>query len=143
MPAVRQMPDVLGSYSFNGVWGGRPNFREEDLKHPPNDVPYLVDGIYTFVLPFPTDKPATDLFAGTRPNTSSSVDPYALTGNNLPRHGNRPRSIPRNWPEDKPLPGAVNVGFFDGHVSLTKLDNLWNLSWYPGYQPLSKRPGLP
>jgi len=104
-------------------------------------TPLVMDGTFEGVWPWADDKPASDLYAGNR-----GQEIYSLGGMetiNIPRHGNRPRTISRNWPEDKPLPGAVNVGFFDGHVALTKLDNLWNLSWYPDYQPPVKRPGLP
>jgi prepilin-type processing-associated H-X9-DG protein len=51
--------------------------------------------------------------------------------------------VPTNWPADKPLPGAVNVSFFDGHGELMKLDRLWQLYWHKDWQPPAKRPGLP
>ena len=61
----------------------------------------------------------------------------------LPRHGNRPNPIPREWPSDQPSPGAINVSFFDGHGELVRLDRLWQLYWHKDYQPPAKRPGLP
>ena len=61
----------------------------------------------------------------------------------IPRHGSRPSPVPRQWPADRPLPGAVNVTFFDGHGELVKLDRLWRLCWHVDYQPPAKRPGLP
>jgi prepilin-type processing-associated H-X9-DG protein len=61
----------------------------------------------------------------------------------LPRHGSRPNPLPSEWPSDKPLPGAVNVSFFDGHGELVKLDRLWQLYWHKDHQPPAKRPGLP
>ena len=69
---------------------------------------------------------------------------FHWAGNNvvLARHGSRPHRVPTDWPQNQPLPGAVNVSFFDGHGKLVKLDRLWQLYWYPGYQP-AKRPGLP
>jgi prepilin-type processing-associated H-X9-DG protein len=60
-----------------------------------------------------------------------------------PRHGSRPNPVPTQWPQTLPLPGAVNVSFFDGHGELVKLDRLWQLYWHPDYQPPAKRPGLP
>jgi prepilin-type processing-associated H-X9-DG protein len=59
-----------------------------------------------------------------------------------PRHGRRPNPVPQYWPVDQPLPGAINVGFFDGHAELVKLDLLWQLYWHRGYAPPAKRPGL-
>lgn len=61
----------------------------------------------------------------------------------IPRHGNRPRSPPSDWPANRLLPGAVNMAFYDGHVELVKLDNLWQLNWHKDYLPPAKRPGLP
>ncbi len=61
----------------------------------------------------------------------------------IPRHGNRPRTVPRYWPRSQRLPGAINVAFFDGHGQQVRLDNLWQLYWHVGYQPPAKRPGLP
>lgn len=61
----------------------------------------------------------------------------------IPRHGNRPSPLPTYWPDDQPLPGAVNVLFFDGHRELVKLDHLWQLCWHKDYQPPAKRAGLP
>jgi prepilin-type processing-associated H-X9-DG protein len=60
----------------------------------------------------------------------------------IPRHGSRPNSIPRDWPYNLPLPGAINVAFLDGHGELVKLDRLWQLYWHVDYQPPAKRPGL-
>jgi prepilin-type N-terminal cleavage/methylation domain-containing protein/prepilin-type processing-associated H-X9-DG protein len=61
----------------------------------------------------------------------------------IPRHGSRPNPVPTYWPPNKPLPGAVNVSFFDGHGELVKLDRLWQLYWHRDYQPPARRPGLP
>jgi prepilin-type N-terminal cleavage/methylation domain-containing protein/prepilin-type processing-associated H-X9-DG protein len=67
----------------------------------------------------------------------------------LPRHGSRPRLVGANlpylwydWPVDQPLSGAINVGFFDGHVEQVALDQLWQLYWHKDYVAPQKRPGL-
>jgi len=88
-------------------------------------------------VPFARDLPASDLY-----------DPYPYYGDsemramNVPRHGNRPQPIPRNWPASRPLPGKVNVAFHDGHAEAVKLDGLWQLYWSADYVPPPKRPGL-
>jgi len=61
----------------------------------------------------------------------------------MPRHGRRPNQVPSYWPPEKPMPGAINVTFFDGHTGPVKLDDLWQLYWHKDYQPPAKRPGLP
>ncbi|HEV2392403.1 MAG TPA: hypothetical protein VG146_08575 [Verrucomicrobiae bacterium] len=60
----------------------------------------------------------------------------------MPRHGNSPASAPTYWPMNQPLPGAINVSFYDGHGETVQLDRLWQLYWGPYYQPPARRPGL-
>ena len=48
----------------------------------------------------------------------------------------------QGWVHPEPLPGAVNVSFFDGHGELIKLDCLWQLYWHKDYRPPAKRTGL-
>jgi prepilin-type processing-associated H-X9-DG protein len=85
------------------------------------------------------DPPGKDLYAGTI--TGNSAD-YGIGVMNISRHGSRPNPVPRDWPATLPLPGAVNVGFYDGHAEPVKLDRLWQLYWHVGYVPPDKRPGL-
>ena len=60
----------------------------------------------------------------------------------IPRHGSHPNPVPRNWPITQPLPGAVNVTFYDGHVEAVKLERLWQIYWHAKWVPPAKRPGL-
>jgi|KBSSwiStaDraftv2_1062776.scaffolds.fasta_scaffold3924261_1 hypothetical protein len=50
--------------------------------------------------------------------------------------------VPRDWPQNKRLPGAINVEFVDGHGEQVKLDRLWEFYWQVGYQVPARRPGL-
>ena len=59
----------------------------------------------------------------------------------LARHGSRPRPLPKRWTPGQRLPGAVNVGFLDGHVEQVQLERLWQLYWHYDYQPPANRPG--
>jgi prepilin-type processing-associated H-X9-DG protein len=43
--------------------------------------------------------------------------------------------MPAFWPPNRPLPGAVNVAFFDGHGETVKLPRLWQLYWHRDYLP--------
>jgi len=121
------------SYGFNGVLP----FRQTSYSY--SETPLILDSSTIWANVQPWQLPATDLYLGQRADSTYGD----MASINIPRHGNRPTSIPRSWPENRPLPGSVNVGFFDGHVKTTKLDDLWNLSWYPEYEPPAKRPGLP
>ena len=60
----------------------------------------------------------------------------------LARHGSRPATIPDEWDPYQKLPGAINVGLFDGHVEQVPLERLYRLQWYHGYEPPTKRPGI-
>ena len=83
--------------------------------------------------PFNLTSPIDAMRKGAPPSASYMV----------PRHGNNPHPAPSSWPADKPLPGAINVSFFDGHSQLVRLENLWQLYWHKEYVPPPKRPELP
>jgi prepilin-type processing-associated H-X9-DG protein len=105
----------------------------------PAETPVLADGANLMVWPRADDRPPTSYdWGGSEWSWHDNMAAVAL-----PRHGGRPNAVPTEWPPDKPLPGAVNVSFFDGHSALVKLDRLWNLDWHKDYQPPAKRPGLP
>ncbi len=113
-------------------------FRNESDIIRPAMTPVLADGIFAYTYPEETDLPASDLY--TYP--TNSLLPLGMNIFNIPRHGDAPPSAPTNWPISRPLPGAVNVGFYDGHVQVAKLDYLWQLYWHVGYVAPAKRPGL-
>ncbi len=114
-------------------------FRSESDIARPAFTPFLADGVFPVVYPRASDLPPRDLIRG---------DGFLFTTNqmrflSIPRHGTRPNPVPTDWPTNQPLPGAVNVSFFDGHGELVKLDRLWQLDWHSDYRPPAKRPGLP
>ena len=111
---------------------------EGDIMQPAS-TPFLADGVDYYAVPLASDVPATDLV----PTTAFGGGTGWMNNFVIPRHGSRPSRVPTNWPRDKPLPGAVNVCFFDGHAQLVKLDDLWQLCWHKDYKPPPKRPGLP
>lgn len=142
--------DWLASYTLNGYImalvqtneGGElqpypHDFLNDSQMPQPASTPALADGIAEVTFPGASQMPATNLYTGDGGGPAGTIK--AL---NIPRHGSRPRPVPRNWPVSLPLPGAVNVGFFDGHVQAVKLDGLWHLYWYVDYVPPAKRPGL-
>ena len=118
-------------------------FTTESQVAQPMATPVLADGVWPFVRPIAQDTPATDLAEPGVSDAASTLDGGGMSSMTIPRHGSRPSPVPRQWPSDQPLPGAVNVAFFDGHGELVKLDRLWQLYWHVDYQPPAKRPGLP
>ncbi len=137
---------AVGSYGVNGWLGGPVQHwtmdeafcAETDIAHP-SFTPVLGDSVVPWLFPRAGDPPPDN---PAEPRIHHMWNPYMYLLA-IPRHGNRPNPVPREWPEDKPLPGAVNISFFDGHGELVKLDRLWSLYWHKDYQPPFKRPGLP
>jgi len=127
---------------FDSAYRTNLFFREGQIRRPPL-TPVLGDGILANSAPLANDLPASNLYdplANFRWGSSGVL--MAMQILNIPRHGNRPRPVPRNWSRYAPLPGAVNVGFLDGHAQSVKLDGLWQLYWHANYLPPPKRPGL-
>jgi prepilin-type processing-associated H-X9-DG protein len=103
-------------------------------------TPLVGDGVSWGAVPgYPTALPPQNLYTADLPGGFG--DPLRFWC--IPRHGNRPNTVPRYWPRNQPLPGAINVAFYDGHDELVKLDNLWQLYWTKNWVPPARRPGLP
>ena len=60
----------------------------------------------------------------------------------VPRHGSKASKVTTNepWPKTEPLPGSINVVYFDGHVQLTPLEKLWQLHWHRNFTPRNRVP---
>lgn len=148
-----------GSYAFNDwlltkeTYGGIkvPNipptggwwwaFKDESDVAQQVLTPVIADCVFSLVAPNPWDLPAQDLTLGS--GSSGTGYEGGMQRLNIARHGNGPRPVPTHWPQDQPLPGAINVAFFDGHGELVKLERLWQCYWSANYFPPVKRPGLP
>jgi len=118
-------------------------FRTENDIAQPALTPLLADSTCYLVYPEASDAPPRDLVrADPQPAPYGASVKGNMRSSCIPRHGSRPHRVPTYWPPDKPLPGAANVAFFDGHGELVKLDRLWQLYWHKDYQPPAKRPGL-
>ena len=139
-----------GSYAFNYhlIYAARSHRYSAPGQNGPNDLvsegqlpqpmltPVTADGVFAWATPLASDPPPSNLNL----DVMSSSTMWIVA---IPRHGRRPNAPPTNWPADRPLPGAVNVAMFDGHVELVKLDDLWQLYWHKDYAPPARRPGLP
>jgi prepilin-type N-terminal cleavage/methylation domain-containing protein/prepilin-type processing-associated H-X9-DG protein len=126
-----------GSYTHNGWFGylqAEYAFRTDSDVRYPSDSPVFGDGVSPsspFVNTF--DFPPTDL----RNGDIGGIGTFAI-----PRHGSRLRGFPDPFPPEAQLPGAINIGFFDGHVQMVQLERLWNLKWHKQWTIPTKRPGL-
>lgn len=137
--------NFLGSYSLNGwlydkatVAGkDHPDFMmsKQTMIQRPSETPVFFDSGWVDAWPLETDPPNTDLYDGTW---------GGLTGMQratISRHGGvNPMAAPTDFDTTQRLPGAINIGFADGHAELVKLENLWQLYWHLNWQTPAQRP---
>ena len=134
----------VGSYGLNGWCYGdayQENYGPEDeffIKQnnmtQPAMTPYFSDSIWVDGWPAETDTPATDLYAGADSNTGMD----RLT---IARHAYKTAgAAPKNVPAGRPLVGAINVAFADGHAAPIKLEQLWTLNWHLDWNTPAVRP---
>lgn len=110
--------------------GGSRFFRTEGEMEYPSLIPLVSDAQVWGAFPLAADSKSYNLRGG------DDLPIGELASIALPRHGST--AIRVNLSRGAPLPGAVNVAFFDGHVELVKLDRLWQLYWHKGYEPPAK-----
>jgi prepilin-type N-terminal cleavage/methylation domain-containing protein/prepilin-type processing-associated H-X9-DG protein len=146
-----------GSYAFNlWLFGNRQLLRvpavvlypqmffgrESEIERPLL-MPVLGDGIDWWAAPKAADRPPVNLVRGAEPSANGSfLSKGEMSSVAIPRHGKRPRHAPEAHPSNQPLPGAINVVFFDGHAETAPLDRLWQFAWHRDYQAPARRPGL-
>jgi prepilin-type N-terminal cleavage/methylation domain-containing protein len=145
LDATTHIPLWSGSYTFNGwmykgdfyvAGGNRPSdtnafVSDGDISFP-SQTPVFSDGYWLDVWPQESDPPARNLLAGGPVVAISTIT--------IARHGAGPQPGYADWPPGAGLPGAINVTFFDDHVSLVPLEQLWTLYWHKNWNIPSLRP---
>jgi prepilin-type N-terminal cleavage/methylation domain-containing protein/prepilin-type processing-associated H-X9-DG protein len=136
-PTARASSYTLNEHLFtaarNGIEGdtfGWPQFFNEAQITLPVLTPVLGDGVEVSQPVYETDDVPPDI-------TNPASHPGTFIYFAIPRHGHRPNRVPKPWPYGRPLPGAVNISFYDGHGELVKLPRLWQLYWHNYWQPPS------
>ncbi len=139
-------PPIRGSYGLNGwlyddyVAGGRSTeylFRKESAVQKPVMTPFFMDCVWDDLWPYADDQPYPNLYAA-----NGKGNPPMIGRCVIPRHGwKHPSQAPRNFDITKRLPGAIDMGLFDGHVETVKLELLWSYYWHLNYRPPPRRPG--
>lgn len=109
------------------------SFSKDSQIQNPTQTPVFVDCIWMDFFPLEADTPSYDLYDGDIAN--------GLSRCTIARHGAGPASsAPRDFDTTGILPGAINMGFADGHAEMTKLENLWQLTWHLNWQTPTNRP---
>ncbi|MBU6409125.1 MAG: type II secretion system GspH family protein [Verrucomicrobia bacterium] len=134
----------LGSYAVNGWLYDRPEFgaganiqfmmSKQSVIQKPSQTPVFCDSMWVDLWPYESDPPCTDLYRGTRAETG-------MERCTISRHGGvNAAQAPRDFDISQRLPGAIVIGFADGHAGLVRLENLWGLYWHRDWQAPAQRP---
>jgi prepilin-type N-terminal cleavage/methylation domain-containing protein/prepilin-type processing-associated H-X9-DG protein len=135
----------LGSYAFNGWLYSSPNlfqigpqdllgaptswqYKTESSIVPPTSVPVFADAIWTDTFPIESQGPSKDLYNG-KPLVGKDMGRITID-----RHGSKAPG-PLTIGSSVGIPGSINISFYDGHVTSTKLADLWTLNWHAGWIP--------
>jgi len=159
-PANRSSDDfpglVAGSYAGNAWLGWSTDpviqrswigdtriFRREAAVIQPLLTPLFGDAIDYLVMPQASDPPPYSLYYGVQHFGGGFGNWNWMQELAIARHGQRVASPPGFYDRTKPLRGAINVTFYDGHTQKVLLEQLWQLSWHRDYRPPVKHPVLP
>ena len=146
---------LTGSYAING-WlynpdpagnllsimssGGLPSselFQKQSNILQPTQTPFFYDAMWTDAWPMESDVPARDLLTG----GSAFQTVGGINRATIARHGSRPASAaPASVPPGTVLVGSIDLGLSDGHVELSKLQNLWTYDWHLNWKTPATRP---
>jgi prepilin-type N-terminal cleavage/methylation domain-containing protein len=130
-----------GSYALNGwMYDDYANpaqcFTKAAAVRYPAQTPLLGDAMWVDTWPTATDAPARNLYQIPWPDYVGGIERFDVA-----RHGSAaPGQAPRHVAPGAPLPSAINLVLFDGHVELANLNLLWNYYWSPNYVVPSKWP---
>jgi prepilin-type N-terminal cleavage/methylation domain-containing protein len=114
----------------NGAPVASGYFMKETAVKRPSETAIFFDENWTDTWPLETDAPYNDTSLG-RPLTDHTGEMGRIA---VARHGTG-KAGSFNGRMDQ-LPGAVNVGCFDGHASLARLPSLWqNYFWHAQWDP--------
>jgi prepilin-type N-terminal cleavage/methylation domain-containing protein len=131
--------DLTGSYSINGwlyywdtkvngvsTWISDPSkfFQKDSAIAKPSLTPFFMDAIWPDTWPTKDDLPPVDLIAG---DVNGSLGRICLA-----RHPLKPGAR-----ASRPLTGAINVGYTDGHAAKLPLQQIKTVYWHKDYVPIS------
>ena len=130
--------NLMGSYAINGwlyYYDTKPDgvstwiqdsgkfFQKDTAVTHPSLTPFFMDGIWPDTWPAITDLPAPDLYLG---NVNSALGRITIARHPLQRaRATSPSAIP----------GAIEVGYVDGHAGKLPLQKLKTVYWHRGYVP--------
>jgi prepilin-type N-terminal cleavage/methylation domain-containing protein len=133
----------MGSYGINGyLYANCPSgnqafyFGKETSIPQPASTPVFYDAAWVDMWMDLTKHPAVnlDLLTGAGDNMDPPLDgPDRML---VSRHPLKAGTAVFN----KPIPGAINMGYDDGHAALFKFQDWTTILWYKGYAPTATSP---
>jgi prepilin-type N-terminal cleavage/methylation domain-containing protein len=145
-----------GGYAYNGYLysgnvpagsSGYPpastiarSFGKDSAIQNPTTTPVFGDSFWEDAWPSETDTPNGNLSTG---GGNAMFTTFGMQRMTIPRHGNRPNSVPSTFVVSSLMPGATQMVFADGHAGTVPLEQLWTLTWCQNWVAPAKRPGLP
>ena len=138
--AGANLVEVAGSYSINGwlyYYDTKPDgvstwikdvakfFQRDVAVTHPSLTPFFMDAIWPDTWPAITDVPANDLYLG---NVNSALGRITIA-----RH---PLQKGLKATNSRPLPGAIQMSFVDGHSMKLPLQKLKTVYWHKDYVPV-------
>src|SRR5262249_33823853 len=126
----------FGSYGYNGWFYDSNNPRdgfgsfwlENEVKGDNSaTTPFFFDLSWVDAWPHIYHRPFPNLYTG----QPLEVRTNSMARMIIARHGGvNPSSAPRKFTVGQPLPGAINLGMYDGHAQLAQLQKLWIYTWH-------------
>ena len=112
-------------------------YTQENAIESPSQTPAFVDANWVDLSPKETDGRWPNLYTGAPFGTSSDNQMGRCL---ILRHGNRSASsAPRNLEPNDKMPGAIQMGFADGHAALVPLEDLWKYYWSANWKVPQRR----
>jgi prepilin-type N-terminal cleavage/methylation domain-containing protein len=117
-----------------------PYPNENSIDHP-SDTPTVSDQNWCDAWPDSADMPGGDggggnLWAPSAPGHTQEMNRLLMA-----RHNMNFSYVPHSYSGTRTgLPGAISVGFVDGHSTMTPLPQLWTYYWHIGYDPSQMPP---
>jgi prepilin-type N-terminal cleavage/methylation domain-containing protein/prepilin-type processing-associated H-X9-DG protein len=97
--------------------------------------PFIYDAMYQGSTPDEGDAAATDLYFGLADPEGEVNAHSGMNVSTIIRHGGATAGSSFKHAKGQFMPGAVNLGFFDGHAELVQLPRLWNYYWHINWNP--------
>jgi len=120
-------------------------FEQESNINQPAMTPVFMDSAWINFWPLEADSPARNLY-----DPLSSPGKCVVGGNGgmtracINRHPKPAGASTSKLPlGNTPLPGSLVMSFYDNHVEVVKLQNLWTYYWANGWVPSGPPPVLP